>query len=360
MNAETLQILKALYANEKRQVFFLTATGKCIWKNNISEPLKTEKDCQTLLNTLQANVGTQMFWRGSLLYAAEVRSSTELDCVILLISTEPALTNMMKESHFRATCEDFLAKQREEIFNISAVLERIYSEVEAHNINELEQESIFSDLNDVMYCCCRMMKQTAYYEELCKYADMPNTALQPLELSSMIFNFAQNCRETLGRHVQLKTQMEINIWVLSNENLLCFCLLCLMTQLLSNNHTNSVKTLFINTQTENNHAVISLYIDKTNSHESETEPISQLQPASRDTNQEYYLISNVLFDFCKAYNAAFEEIKDEKIRGYQIKLPLHLHNTNMQLHASRKSQRCSTFLNNYQIMLCDIADYQFY
>ena len=87
MNAETLQILKMLYANENRQVFFLTTAGTCIWKNDISEPLKTEEDCIALLHTLQANTGIQTFWYHSLLYAAEILTSAELDCVILRIST---------------------------------------------------------------------------------------------------------------------------------------------------------------------------------------------------------------------------------------------------------------------------------
>ena len=360
MNAETLQILKMLYANENRQVFFLTTAGTCIWKNDISEPLKTEEDCIALLHTLQANTGIQTFWYHSLLYAAEILTSAELDCVILRISTEPVLTNIMTECNSRALCQNFLAEQRKAIFNISTVMEHIYNEVEAHNIGELEQESIFSDLNDVMHCCCRLMKQTVYYEELCKYADDMYNTMQPLELSSAIIHFAQNCRETLGHRMELKLQPEMNIWVLSHESPLCFCLLCLMTQLLSHNDTNPIQTLTIRTDTENNHAVISLYRDKGNNYDPETEPISKLQPTGKNVNQDYYLVSSVLSNFCKAYDAVFETIKSETIRGYQIKLPLHIHNPNTQLHAPQEFQKRSTFLNRYQIMLYDIADYQFY
>ncbi len=360
MNTETLRILKELYSNEKRQVFFLTTAGKCIWKNNISEPLKTEEDCQTLLHTIQVNTGTQMFWYRSLLYAAEIQTSAELDCVILRISTEPILTNVMEESNFRAICQNFLAEQRETIFSISAAMEHIYNEIESHNIGDLEQESIFSDLNDVMYCCCRMMKRTSYYAELSKYADAPHTALQPIELSNMILKFVQNCRETLGHHVNMKTQLEINIWILSNETLLCFCLLCLMTQLLSNSRNKPVQTISIKTHIDSNYAVVSLYMDKGDNYEPETEPISHLQPTGGNGNREYYLASSVIRNFCKAYNAVFEIITNEKIRGYQIKLPLYTHNNNTHLHASQESRKYPALLNSYQIMLCDIADYQFY
>lgn len=360
MNTETLQILKTLYANEPRQIFFLTTAGTCIWKNHISEPLKTEEECKALLHMLHANAGTQTFWHHSLLYAAEILTSPELDCIILQISPEPILTNIMKESNSHALCQDFLAEQRKTIFNISVVMEHIYNEVESHNIGDLEQESIFSDLNDVMYCCCRLMKQTAYYQELCKYADDMYNAMEPLELSSVIMQFAQNCRETLGHCIELRLQPEMNLWVLSHESPLCFCLLCLMTQLLSHNHTNPTQTLTIRTYTEHNYAVIFLYQKKWNDYDPETEPISQLQPSNKNANQEHYLVSSVISNFCKAYDAVFETIKNETIRGYQIKLPLHLHNSDVQLHAPRKSRKRSTFLNNYQIMLYDIADYQFY
>lgn len=360
MNAETLQILKMLYANEKRQVFILTPAGEWLWKNDISEPLKTEQDCQTLLHTLKANAGMQMFWHHSLLYAAEIQTSTELDCVILRVSTEPVLTNIMNESNSRAICQGYLAEQREAVFNISAVMEHLYNEVEAHNIGELEQESIFSDLNDVMRSCCRLMKQTAYYEELCKYADNMHTPMQPLELSGVIHHFVQNCRETLGHHVNLKIQTEMNLWILSHESPLCFSLLCLMTQLLSHNQTISVQTLFIKTYIENNHAVISLSIKKANNYDPQAEPISQSQPIGENVNREYYLASSVLSNFCKAYDAVFEAIESETLRGYQIKLPLHMHNSNAQLHAPQESTKRPTFLNSYQIMLYDIADYQFY
>lgn len=360
MNAETLQILKKLYANDNRQVFFLTTAGTCIWKNDISEPLKTEEECIALLHALQANTNIKTFWYHSLLYAAEILTSTELDCVILRISTEPVLTNIMTERNSRVLCQNFLAEQRKAIFNISAVMEHIYSEVEAHNIGDLEQEVIFSDLNDVMQCCCRLMKQTVCYEELCKYADDMYNSMQPMELSDAIMHFAQNCRETLGHRMELKLQLEMNIWVLSHESPLCFCLLCLLTLLLSNKDTNFIQTLTVRTHTENNYAVISLYKEKENNYKQKDESNSKFQTTNKNVNQEHYLVSSVLSNFCKAYDAVFEIIKSEIIQGYQIKLPLHIHNLNTQLHASQKFQKHSTFLNRYQIMLYDIADYQFY
>lgn len=40
MTTETLQFLKALYANETRQVWVFDETNTCIWKNDISKPLQ--------------------------------------------------------------------------------------------------------------------------------------------------------------------------------------------------------------------------------------------------------------------------------------------------------------------------------
>lgn len=97
MTTETLHFLKALYANETRQVWVFDETNTCIWKNDISKPLQSEADCQALLKTVAANTSSQLFWHESLLYAAEVQQSTELHCTILKITTEPVLTNVMKE-----------------------------------------------------------------------------------------------------------------------------------------------------------------------------------------------------------------------------------------------------------------------
>ena len=112
MTTETLHFLKALYANETRQVWVFDETNTCIWKNDISKPLQSEADCQALLKTVAANTSSQLFWHESLLYAAEVQQSTELHCTILKITAEPVLTNVMKEKNFRAICQEFLAKDR--------------------------------------------------------------------------------------------------------------------------------------------------------------------------------------------------------------------------------------------------------
>ena len=108
MTTETLHFLKALYANETRQVWVFDETNTCIWKNDISKPLQSEADCQALLKTIAANRDSQLFWHESLLYAAEVQQSTELHCTILKITAEPVFTNIMKEKNFRAICQDFL------------------------------------------------------------------------------------------------------------------------------------------------------------------------------------------------------------------------------------------------------------
>ena len=39
MTTETLHFLKALYANETRQVWVFDETNTCIWKNDISKPI---------------------------------------------------------------------------------------------------------------------------------------------------------------------------------------------------------------------------------------------------------------------------------------------------------------------------------
>ena len=46
MTTETLQFLKALYANETRQVWVFDETNTSIWKNEISKTLQSEADCQ--------------------------------------------------------------------------------------------------------------------------------------------------------------------------------------------------------------------------------------------------------------------------------------------------------------------------
>ena len=188
MTTETLHFLKALYANETRQVWVFDETNTCIWKNDISKPLQSETDCQALLKTVAANTSSQLFWHESLLYAAEVQQSTELHCTILKITAEPVLTNVMKEKNFRAICQEFLANQREAVFQISTIAEQIYDEVESNNIGDLEQEEIFSNLNDVMRACCHLLRRTNYYTELGKYAEPESMALQPISISRLMFN----------------------------------------------------------------------------------------------------------------------------------------------------------------------------
>ncbi len=186
MTTETLHFLKALYANETRQVWVFDETNTCIWKNDISKPLQSEADCQALLKTVAANTSSQLFWHESLLYAVEVQQSTELHCTILKITAEPVLTNVMKEKNFRAICQEFLANQREAVFQISTIAEQIYDEVESNNIGDLEQEEIFSNLNDVMRACCHLLRRTNYYAELEKYAESESMALQPIETISTV------------------------------------------------------------------------------------------------------------------------------------------------------------------------------
>lgn len=362
MTTETLHFLKALYANETRQVWVFDETNTCIWKNDISKPLQSETDCQALLKTVAANRGSQLFWHESLLYAAEVQQSTELHCTILKITTEPVLTNVMKEKNFRAICQEFLANQREAVFQISTIAEQIYDEVESNNIGDLEQEAIFSNLNDVMRACCHLLRRTNYYAELEKYAESESMALQPIELSRLLFDFSQNCKETLGRRISLKIQAETKIWVLCNEARLCFSLLCLMTQLLAQGRSELTRTVFLHIFSEGNTATISIQMEKSKHDFPETEPAMLFSSNEEVAKQDYYLIRAVLENFCKTYNANLESTQADTKQGYLLKIPLYNANaySNLQLHANIPRRRRSTFLNNYQVMLYDISDYRFY
>lgn len=360
MTTETLQFLKALYANETRQVWVFDETNTCIWKNDISKPLQSEDDCQALLKTVVANTGSQLFWHESLLYAAEVQQSSELHCTILKITTEPIFTNIMKEKNFRAICQDFLANQREAIFQISTVAEQIYDEVESNNIGDLEQEAIFSNLNDVMRACCRLLRRTNYYTELEKYAEPESMTLQPVELSRLLFDFAQNCKETLGRRISLKMQAETKIWVLCNEARLCFSLLCLMTQLLAQGQSELTRTVFLHVLSEGNTATVSIQMEKPECDFPEIEPTILFQSNEEVVKQDYDLTNAVLENFCKTYNAKLERTSTDTKQGYLLKIPLYNAYNNLQLHANIPRRRRSTFLNNYQVMLYDISDYRFY
>ena len=360
MTTETLQFLKALYANETRQVWVFDETNTCIWKNDISKPLQSEADCQALLKTVAANTGSQLFWHESLLYAAEIQQSTELHCTILKITTEPILTNVMKEKNFRTICQDFLANQREAVSQISVIAQQIYNEVESNNIGDLEQEAIFSDLNDVMRACCRLLRRTNYYAELEKYAESESMILQPVELSRLLFDFSQNCKETLGRKISLKIQAETKIWVLCNEARLCFSLLCLMTQLLSHDPSQLKQTVFLHVLSEGKAAIISIQTEKGEHDFPETEPVMFPQSNEEAVNRDYYLANAVLQNFCKTYNTKLESANTDTKQGYLLKMPLYNAHSNLQLHANIPRRRRSTFLNNYQVMLYDIADYRFY
>lgn len=360
MTTETLQFLKALYANETRQVWVFDETNTCIWKNDISKPLQSEDDCQALLKTVASNTGSQLFWHESLLYAAEVQQSTELHCTILKITTEPILTNIMKEKNFRGICQEFLANQREAVSQISVIAQQIYNEVESNNIGDLEQEAIFSDLNDVMHACCSMLQRTSYYTELGKYAESESMTLQPVELSRLLFDFSQNCKETLGRRISLKIQAETKIWVLCNEARLCFSLLCLMIQLLSHDPSQSKQAVFLHVFSERKTAILSIQTKKNESDFQKTESAILPQPNGEAAKRDYYLTNAVLQNFCKMYHANLESINTDTKQGYLLKIPLYNAYNNLQLHANIPRRRRSTFLNNYQIMLYDIADYRFY
>lgn len=360
MTTETLHFLKALYANETRQVWVFDETNTCIWKNDISKPLQSEADCQALLKTVAANTSSQLFWHESLLYAVEVQQSTELHCTILKITAEPVLTNVMKEKNFRAICQEFLANQREAVFQISTIAEQIYDEVESNNIGDLEQEEIFSNLNDVMRACCHLLRRTNYYAELEKYAESESMALQPIELSRLLFDFSQNCKETLGRRISMKMQAETKIWVLCNEARLCFSLLCLMTQLLAQGQSELTRTVFLHVFSKENTATISIQTEKVENDFPEIEPTVLFQSNEEVAKQDYDLTNAVLENFCKTYNAKLERTSTDTKQGYLLKIPVYNARSNLQLHANIPRRRRSTFLNNYQVMLYDISDYRFY
>lgn len=357
MTIRTLVFLKNFYANETRQVWIFDESDTCVWKNQVDQPLQSEADCQQLLKTLTANTGSQLFWYHSLLYTAELQQNTDLECWIVIVTPEPVLTNIMNDQNFRTICQDFLADQREAVFQISTVAEQIYDEVESNNIGDLEQEAIFSNLNDVMRACCRLLRRTNYYTELEKYSESESTILQPVELSRLLFDFAQNCKETLGRRVSLKIQAETKIWVLSNEARLCFSLLCLLTQLLSHEPTESTQTVFLQVVPEKNMAALSIQVEKTGHASAETEPpVFPNEAVKRD----YDLTNAVLRNFCKTYNAQLEPIVTDQKQGLQLKIPLYPAHSNLHLHAEIPRRRRAAFLNNYQVMLYDIADYRFY
>ena len=360
MTTETLHFLKALYANETCQVWVFDETNTCIWKNDISKPLQSEADCQALLKTVAANTSSQLFWHESLLYAAEVQQSTELHCTILKITAEPVLTNVMKEKNFRAICQEFLANQREAVFQISTIAEQIYDEVESNNIGDLEQEEIFSNLNDVMRACCHLLRRTNYYAELEKYAESESMALQPIELSRLLFDFSQNCKETLGRRISMKMQAETKIWVLCNEARLCFSLLCLMTQLLAQGQSELTRTVFLHVFSKENTATISIQTEKVENDFPEIEPTVLFQSNEEVAKQDYDLTNAVLENFCKTYNAKLERTSTDTKQGYLLKIPVYNARSNLQLHANIPHRRRSIFLNNYQVMLYDISDYRFY
>jgi hypothetical protein len=366
MNPETLQILKQLYNDDSHQVFLFTADLQAVWQNDISGILQTEADCRNMLQTIHANQsGHYTFRYQHFSYAVEVKFVSALSCVVVLVSTTPTVVKILSDPDFSTAFQFSLAEQRQSIFGITTAIDHIYTEVEAtEEMAEQAQDTIFLHLNHVMLCCCHIMKKSICHEELQKYNDPLHTELQPLDLAGTLGRFVKGCRSTLGHTIQIQAEIDTKAWILSHESRFIFCLLCMLTRILtkeaqsaeeesSTKEVQSIKIVQLKSACVDNYVEITMQTDW-------NFPDEEAHQRAVQTEQSKQMAS-VIRMFCETYQSTWEESRTDTQMISKLSIPIHVPNpTIFYLHAPHESRQHSTLITPYQVMLHDIGRYRFF
>lgn len=358
MNAETLQVLKTIYTNDKQPTCILDTAGNPLWKNDADGIFRDASDYQKLLKLLQVKEsGTYHFWHHSVLYAAVIRFYPELDGILISISEKPVLSDLIEDSNVKDLCQQILASKRQSICGITMAVEQIYDKVEAcedADALEMEQDDIFSQLNIIMYSCCRLMQDMVYYEELNKYNELLSTEAQPLCLATVFRVLKEKTADMLRHSANLNIPPITAQWVYCNENRLCFCLLSMLSCLLRSQQ-HEIQEVYLHVHSDAQHVTMKMETQS----DQPVLPLLLKEPPMHHPNSQYPLMMSMINRFCREYDAQFSIMSEEETISYQLKMPLYYQSPS-KLQAERSKHVSISTPDHYQILLCDASNYRFY
>lgn len=339
--SELNNILNGIYESVTEPVIVYNENGEVLWKNNSAEKLvgidsESFNKVFSFLN-LSLNSGKIRFENGGSFHRAEICGEKYI--IVELNSDNPIieLFGNYQVVDFATNAE---MQMRRAVTGISASCEMINELAE-----KSEKEETAFCLNNIITCCCRMMKSATLNSCLVAAADKNFSKSMPIAIDSLLTEIASGCSRALNNNCSAKYTGSCDCIIRSDKNMLTYFILGLVRKYLYTLNNKDKFILNFSASKSDELAVISISVESVGNEAVKFENIYHSNFEDFDNGINEILAQKLNADF------SFSESK----LNISLKCAKNISET---VFESNKSFSEESLFSPYNIMLNDITNFR--
>lgn len=293
------------------------------------------------------------------LYMGELDVHTDADqqpIYLVRISADSYQKVEWESTAWRHETENQAAAFRSQAFAISNAVSSLYSMLEEYGnyfshaiLNEMMEE-----LNNIQNNCCKLAQPSLCLSELSNYYQNQNIFGKVLFLDRELSNFAESCRNVLGKTFHIRVHAEPFLRIYTNRDRFELCLLYLVVHIQKTNP--KITDLYLEASARGDDVLIffTSHCSRMDLKPEDNEPDSPYQ-SDLITPEE-----QVIRLFCRTYHATlFTSVSENNGIHYTLHFPASDRDAALTLHSPARDLYTDSF-SIYQIVLSEFSSYRFY
>ncbi len=343
-------------------VLLFSQDWNMLWKNRDCPMLGHETDYPTFFH-LSSNCPTRserftICYAGEL-YMAELDVHTDADqqpIYLVRISADSCQKVEWESAAWRGETENQAATFRSKAFAISNAVSSLYSMLDEYGsyFSHAILDEMMDELNNIQNNCCKLAQPSLCFSELSNYHQNQDISGEVLFLDRELSNFAESCRNVLGKTFHIRVHAEPFLRIYTNRDRFEMCLLYLVVHIQKTNP--KITDLYLEASARGDDVLISF-----------TSHCSRMDFEPEDNKQEQLYQTDLITPeeqvirlFCRTYHATlFTSVSDKNDIHYTLRFPASNKDAAFTLHSPARDLYADSF-SIYQIVLSEFSSYRFY
>lgn len=236
-------IINGIYGNKENAIIVYSLYGEVIWKNKAAVSLLDNDAEGIIFAGIIENTGSSgkiRYADGGTFHKAVV---CDMDLYIAELYSESRLTALFEDHRVNdyAVYSEMLVRQA--VTGISASCEIINDLIE-----NAEKDDAELCLNNIISCCCRIMKKATLSSQLASIAHDRNIKPTLINIDNFLSEFTSGCKQAFGDKSRVSYNSETGCLIYADKTLLTYFMLELLCCLISSWNTSCCNIIIAATE----------------------------------------------------------------------------------------------------------------